>query len=196
MIETDKTIIVEGKHDKIKISSVISANIIETDGFSIFKDKEKLELIKKLADKNGIIIMTDSDAAGFRIRGYLNGIIPNSKITNIYIPDIFGKERRKRVPGKERKLGVEGMSEELLRKLLKDIPNGERKSDITVYDLYELGVNGGNGSARRRRKLLGDMGLPARLNNKRMCEMINALYTKEEFIREAERVLGIDKKDI
>ena len=195
MIETDKIVIVEGKYDKIKLSSVIKANIIETGGFELFKNKEKQELIRKLGEKNGVIILTDSDAAGFKIRGFLNGILPDDRITNLYIPDIFGKERRKTAPGKEGKLGVEGMEKELLIKLFENIEKGKKKTSVTSNDLYSLGLSGGDKSAEKRRLVLKELGLPERLSSKRMCEIIGALYEKEEFIVLAERILNLDKKE-
>ena len=194
MIETDKIIIVEGKYDKIKLSSVISANIIETNGFELFKNKEKIELLKRLGAKNGVIILTDSDAAGFKIRGFLNGILPAEQITNLYIPDIFGKERRKTAPAKEGKLGVEGMDNELLLKLFEPLKNGKKKNSLAQGDLYRLGLSGGENSAERRRTVLKELGLPERLSSKRMCEIIGALYEREELLNAAERILGLDKK--
>ena len=115
MIKVKQAVIVEGKYDKIKLSSIIDGLIITTDGFSIFKDKEKTALIRRLAENQGIIILTDSDSAGFKIRNYIRGCTQKGKITNIYIPDIFGKEKRKAVPSKEGKLGVEGVSTDILK---------------------------------------------------------------------------------
>ena len=192
MIKTDKVIIVEGKHDKIKLSSVIEGTIIETDGFRIFKDKEKVEMIKRLSGKNGIIILTDSDAAGFKIRGYLNGIIDNDRVQNLYIPDVFGKEKRKSEPSKEGKLGVEGLPKETLEKLFKGVSVGDVKNEITILDLYKLGLSGNKDSANKRRKVLRELGLPERLSGKRMCEILGSLYKKEEFFKEVERILNAE----
>ena len=114
MIKIDQAIIVEGKYDKIKLASIVDAVIIVTNGFGIFKDTEKLALIRYYAEKTGIIILTDSDSAGRKIRGYIKGAVSNGKITNVYIPDIFGKEKRKEKPSAEGKLGVEGIKPEIL----------------------------------------------------------------------------------
>ena len=114
MIHIEQAVIVEGKYDKIKLESIIDAVIIQTNGFAVFKDNEKMSLIKHFAHTNGIIILTDSDTAGFKIRNYLKGTIENDKITNVYIPDIFGKEKRKIKPSKEGKLGVEGIDKDII----------------------------------------------------------------------------------
>lgn len=194
MIETDRIIIVEGKYDKIKLSSLIKATVIETGGFELFKNEEKQELIRRLGEKNGVAILTDSDAAGFKIRGFLNGILPKDKIINLYIPDVFGKEKRKAAASKEGKIGVEGIENELLLKTLEGL-EGKRKTPISNMELYSLGLSGRPDSAEKRRKVLRELGLPERLSAKRMCEVIGAIYEREEFIMLAERILGFDKKE-
>ena len=132
MIKIDEIVVVEGKYDKIRLSSVVDATIITTDGFGIFKNKEKQKLIRKLAQERGILILTDSDNAGFMIRSFLKGIVDNSKIRHAYIPDLYGKEKRKSSPSAEGKLGVEGMSEQVLRQSLDKagiaLSGGEKKA--------------------------------------------------------------------
>ncbi|MBQ5321680.1 MAG: DUF4093 domain-containing protein [Oscillospiraceae bacterium] len=189
MIKTDKVIIVEGKYDKIKLSSLVDGVVITTDGFAVMKNDDKTNLIRRLAEKNGIVILTDSDAAGFRIRGYLNGILPKEKITNLYIPDIYGKERRKVVAGKEGKLGVEGMPLSVLENILSSISSEEKRGNIiSPVDLYLLGFSGGKNSSIRRKKLLKKLNLPEHLSAGRMCEIVSAVYTREEFLEIAERI--------
>ena len=188
MLHTSKAIIVEGRYDKARLSSVIDALIITTDGFGIFNSKEKQTFIKKTAKEKGIIILTDSDAAGFKIRNFLKNIVPESTITHAYIPDIYGKEKRKEAPSKEGKLGVEGVDNEILRNAL--IASGlfsenEEKYErrlITNADLYEAGLSGKDNSAEKRRKLLHSMGLPARLTGKNLLSVLNNFITYEDFI--------------
>jgi len=166
MIKLNQAVIVEGKYDKITLSSIIDAVIIVTNGFGIFKDKEKLELIKFYARTTGIIIMTDSDRAGFIIRNHIKGAVKNGKIKNVYIPDIFGKEKRKEKPSAEGKLGVEGMNKEIILRALEKagITADETQRDtdnlITKTDLFELGLSGGKDSSSRRRELLSYLKLP------------------------------------
>ena len=187
MIKTDRAVIVEGKYDKIKLSSILDAVIIETDGFGLFKDKEKQSLIRKLAETRGILILTDSDSAGFKIRAFIKNIAPKGNIINAYIPDIFGKEKRKTEPSKEGKLGVEGISPEILCEVLekagvfceKSTPKTDRQ--ITKLDLYEDGFSGGDNSAQKRAELLKKLDLPERLSSNALVEIINALLSFEEY---------------
>lgn len=196
MIKTDKVIIVEGKYDKIKLSSLIDGVIIETSGFGIFKNDSKASLIRRLAEKNGVVILTDSDAAGFKIRGYLNGILPKSKIINLYIPDIYGKERRKAQAGKEGKLGVEGMPLSVLEDILKDIDTNTKKGEeIAPLDLYRLGLSGGENSSVKRKLLLKNLNLPEHLSSKRMCEIVSLVLGREEFLEIAERIINTYEKE-
>ena len=175
-IKTDYVVIVEGKYDRIKLSSFLDALIIETNGFSIFRDREKMELIRQLARTRGIVILTDSDAAGFSIRSRLRGAIHGGDVRNAYIPDILGKERRKEHPSKEGKLGVEGMTGEVLTASLRA---AGRK--ITKLDLFEDGLSGTPDSKRRRTAFLKAARLPERLSANRMPEVLNALMTYEEY---------------
>ena len=183
-IKISQAVIVEGKYDKIKLSNIIDAFIIETNGFSIFKDKEKLSFIKKLADERGIIILTDSDHAGFMIRNHLLSAIPKEKITNVYIPDVYGREKRKRIPSKEGKLGVEGMDKEVLEKAFErakiNCEIKENPNPITNYDLYELGLSGTENAKQNKKKLLEKLELPEFLSTSSLLSYLNNNMTKEE----------------
>ena len=192
MIKLKQAVIVEGKYDKAKLSSLVDATIVTTDGFDVFRDREKLAYIRALAEKNGVIILTDSDAAGFRIRAHIAGAVDPEKITHVYSPDIFGKERRKTQPSAEGKLGVEGMPAGVLLDALRragvavegqDAPApAKRAAPVTKADLVEWGLSGGPDSAGRRRRVLAALGLPARMNANAMLSAINALYTRGEFL--------------
>ncbi len=193
MIRVKQAIITEGRYDKIRLSNIVDAVIICTDGFSIFKDKEKQELIKALAAKTGIIILTDSDSAGFRIRSFIRGFVKNGEVLNAVTPDIYGKERRKAQPSKQGKLGVEGIPDKLLIEALKNAGaveeaevRREETAQITRADLLELGLIGGSNSARRRRELQRRLGLPELLSVKLLLEVVNRMYTHDEFISQAE----------
>lgn len=208
MIKLKEAIIVEGKYDKIKLSSIVDGLIITTDGFGIFKDKEKRELIKLLAKKRGIIILTDSDSAGFLIRSHIKGFVKKGEIKNVFVPDIFGKEKRKTAPSKEGKLGVEGISREILESALKKagIANlqgqnegqnegqnqGQDKQpqqrEVTKTDLFEDGLSGGADSKAKRALLLSQLGLPRRMSTNTLLEAINALYSYEEYKQALSRI--------
>jgi ribonuclease M5 len=184
-------VIVEGKYDKIKLSSIIDAVIIETGGFSIFKNREQLELIRKLAVAKGVIIMTDSDRAGFMIRNFLSGALPKDRVRHVYIPDVKGQERRKSEPSKEGKLGVEGISKELITKSLEraGIPFNETVRPvrrITKLDLYEDGFAGGFKSLEKRRRLLTRLGLPLRLSSNMLVDVLNAMMSYDEYRQAAD----------
>lgn len=188
MLHIKETVIVEGKYDKIKLSSLIDAVIIETNGFSIFKDKEKLDLIRRLAEKSGVLIITDSDAAGFKIRHYLNGALPKDKVKHAYIPDILGKEPRKSAPSKEGKLGVEGIPPDAVIKsleragvLFEETDNHSEKRLVTKADLFEDGLTGGEGSVGKRKKLFSALNLPQRLSTNGLLDVINTIYSFEEY---------------
>ncbi|MCH5192809.1 MAG: DUF4093 domain-containing protein [Oscillospiraceae bacterium] len=198
MLKVKEAVIVEGKYDKIKLSSVIDGVIIPTGGFSVFKNRETLEIIRYFAKKTGIIILTDSDSAGFKIRSYLKGAIREGKIINVYVPDIFGKERRKNAPSKEGKLGVEGIDGEVIleafRKAGITADLTEETSDpITRLDLYELGLNGGENSSEMRRALLSALDLPERLTVTGMVEILNTLMTRQELYDTVEKMNRGDK---
>lgn len=186
MLHTNMAVIVEGKYDKIKLSSVIDAVIIPTNGFRVFKDKEKMELIRYYASGAGIIILTDSDSAGFKIRNYIKGSVGNARIFNVYIPDIYGKERRKTEYSKEGKLGVEGMDEKVLIEAFKKSgidfsSEPRRRRDITKMDLFEDGLSGGANSSEKRARLLKKLGLPELLTANAMLEVLNSMFTREQY---------------
>jgi len=188
-------VIVEGKYDRLRLQELIDGTIIETGGFGIFTDPEKLDMIRALAEKTGIILLTDSDRAGFKIRSYIRSSIPGGKgIVNVYIPDVFGKERRKTAPSKEGKLGVEGISIELLRGcfekagVLTALTDGEEKDPITKADLFILGLSGVDDASYKRAALLKRLGLPERLTAKGLLPVLNTLYTREEFFAAAEQL--------
>ncbi len=187
MIKIDKVIIVEGRYDKIKLSSMIDGIIIETEGFGIFKDKDKQKLIRKLAETKGIAILTDSDSAGFVIRNFITSIVPNEYITNVYIPDIYGKEKRKDSPSKEGKLGVEGVSAEILKEAFKKAGIGVSQSEtnerkkITLNDFFDDGLTGDTQSKRKRTDLLKKLDLPERMSTKAMLDILNTFITYDEY---------------
>lgn len=186
MITVKQAVIVEGKYDKIKLSAFIDAPIIETNGFRIFKDKEKQNLIRKMGEKRGILILTDSDGAGFVIRNFIKGAVPSSQIFNGYIPQILGKEKRKEKPSKEGFLGVEGVEEAIILQAIKNsgamcsTTNEKTKQEITKTHLYNLGLTGRENSNIMRTKLLKELDLPAYLTTNAMLTAINCLMTKTE----------------
>ena len=166
---------------------MVDATILETKGFGIFKDKAQLRLLRRAAQARGLIVLTDSDGAGFVIRNYLRGVLPPERVKHAYIPDVPGKERRKAAPGKEGKLGVEGMSPELLLEALRRAGatvEGETaaptRGRITKADLVELGLSGGVGSGEKRLTLLKKLGLPEHMSPNAMLQALNLLYTREE----------------
>ncbi len=188
MLHLEQAVIVEGKYDKIKLSSVVDAVIITTNGFSVIKDKEKLEIIRFFAKNKGIIILTDSDSAGFKIRNFLKGAISDGKITNVYIPDIFGKEKRKAAPSKEGKIGVEGIDTQILLEAFRKagVISTEADSErepVTKLDLFEAGLSGGNNSAEKRSELLKYLGMPELMTTNAMLEIINTMMSRDEFMK-------------
>lgn len=184
MIKVDEAIIVEGKYDKIKLSSIVDAVIIVTNGFGIFKDREKLELIRYYAVKTGIIILTDSDSAGRKIRGYIKGAVKGGKITNVFIPDVFGKEKRKDKPSAEGKLGVEGISSVLIKEAFEKAgitsSERERNHNITNITLFEHGLSGGKNSRELRMKLQKRLGLPSLMSLTSLIEILNTMMDADE----------------
>lgn len=184
-IKLTEAVIVEGKYDKIKLSNILDAFIIETNGFAIFKDKSKLSFIKKLAKERGIIIFTDSDHAGFMIRNYISSGVPKEQIKNVYIPDIFGKEKRKDTPSKEGKLGVEGMTKEVILASLEKAGVSSTSSvcdnPITTVDFYDLSLTGGANSKAKRKAVCKALDLPEFLSTSSLISCINNFMTKEEF---------------
>lgn len=185
MMTITKPIIVEGKYDKIKISSVAHAVIIQTDGFGIFKNDERAALIRRLAERDGVIVLTDSDAAGQTIRNYIKNILPADKIINIYTPEIHGKEKRKKAPSKAGILGVEGTDTKWLEKALEPyshesgaIPVG---AVVTKAELYALGLCGGENSAQKRKELLRALSLPQTLSSSAMLEAVRLTVSPEKW---------------
>ncbi len=194
MIKIDRVVVVEGRYDKIKLSSIIDGIIIETDGFGIFNDKEKQKLIRKLAETKGLLILTDSDSAGFKIRSFIRGIVPAEQIKHAYIPDIFGKEKRKTEPSKEGKLGVEGVKVQVIMEALEkagvfceETGNIQRR-EITKLDLYEDGLSGKPDSDALRKKLLKALDLPERLTSNALVQILNTFLTFEEYKKAIEEV--------
>lgn len=187
MISVKEVIVVEGRYDKNTLSQVFDAVIVETSGFGVFKDREKLALLRRLAEARGLVILTDSDGAGLVIRNFLKGSIDPALVKMAYVPEIAGKERRKPRPSKEGVLGVEGMCPETLIEALRragatlggQAPT-HRSGDITKATLYELGLSGGPGSAKKRRELLRRLGLPEKLGANALLDVLNALYDAEE----------------
>lgn len=186
MIRLKQAVIVEGKYDKIRLEALLDATIIQTDGFAIFKDKEKQALIRRLAEKNGILILTDSDSAGFKIRNFLGGSVAQDKVFHAYIPDVFGKERRKDKAGKEGKIGVEGMETEALVQaltkagvLFDEATEPSRK--IEMIDLFEDGLSGGENSGAKKAALLKMLCLPERLSTKQLLQLLNTFMSYEEY---------------
>ncbi|MDD2956881.1 MAG: DUF4093 domain-containing protein [Oscillospiraceae bacterium] len=198
MLQIKEAIVVEGRYDKNTLSQLVDTVILETSGFGIFKDSERLDLLRRLAEKRGLIILTDGDGAGFVIRNYLKGAIPPGLVKHAYIPDVFGRERRKRRAGKEGKLGVEGMSPAVLKEALRragaTIMDETPEEDaalhrpITKADLYACGLSGTRGSSARRKALLQRLDLPEHLPPNALLEVINALFTYEEFLAAAQSI--------
>ncbi len=187
MIKIREAIVVEGRYDKNTLSQLVDAPIIETKGFGIFKDKAQIAFLRRVAQQRGLIILTDSDGGGFVIRNHLKSVIDPKYLKHAYIPDIMGKERRKSAPGKEGKLGVEGMRPEILLEALRacgatvegeDVH--ERTQHITKQDLMELGLSGGRGSSQKRLTLLSHLHLPEHMSSNAMLQALNMLYTLEQ----------------
>lgn len=187
MIKLKQAIVVEGRYDKAKLASIFDTTIIQTDGFAIFRNPEKLELIRRLARQEGIIILTDSDKAGFKIRNYIGGAVQEAQIIHIYIPDIPGKERRKPHPSAEGKLGVEGVEDQLLieafRKagVLDGQPPQPPARPITKLDLFEDGFTGGPQSRQLRAMLLQRLKLPEHLSTNALVSVLGRLLTYEQY---------------
>lgn len=183
-----EVIVVEGRYDKNTLLQAVDATVVTLGGFGVFNDGEKLAFLRRLAERQGLIVLTDSDGAGFVIRNYLKGALPKDRVKQAYIPDVRGKERRKRRPGKEGKLGVEGMSPQVLLEALRragatfldEAEETVKKETITKADLYALGLSGGENSAARRRALLRTLDLPEHLTANALLETLNLLYGREE----------------
>lgn len=190
MLKIREAIVVEGRYDKNTLSQVVDAPIFMTNGFGIMKDKAQLELLRQVAQRRGLIVFTDADGAGFVIRNFLKGAIPAQQLKHAYIPDVYGKERRKSAPGKEGKLGVEGMPPEVIKDCLSRAGatiEGEGSlapsMQITKQDFANLGLSGGLSSSQKRKKILKVMNMPEHMSSNAMLQAVNLLYTKEEFVR-------------
>ena len=186
MVKVKEAIVVEGRYDKNTLSQILDAPILETSGFGIFKDKQQMALLRRIAETRGLIVFTDSDGAGFVIRNHIKSAIPGKYLKHAYIPDIYGKEKRKAAPGKEGKLGVEGMTREVILESLRRAGatiEGEQTvplCQITKQDLIELGLSGGADASAKRLKLLKKLNLPERMSPNAMLQALNLLYTLEE----------------
>ncbi len=197
-IKVRELIVVEGKYDKIKLSSMIEGTIIETNGFSIMKDKEKIEYIKMQANSNGIIILTDSDGAGFKIRNEIKKHVDADKIKHVYIPDIYGKEKRKTKASAEGKLGVEGIDIEVLREAFNSVLSKKSVDKVNFLDnvrFYEDGFTGGTESANLRRMLAKELSLPERLSANALIKAINDIYTESDYEKAKAAVKNSKKED-
>lgn len=194
MIRIREAIVVEGRYDKNTLSQLVDAPIFETSGFGVMNNRELLAFLREVARRRGLIILTDSDGAGFVIRNYLKGALPKEQVLHAYIPDIFGKERRKRQAGKEGKLGVEGMTPEILLAALRDAGahiEGETAQaagePITKLDLFELGLSGTADSSERRAALKRELSLPEHLSANGLLDALNVLFRREEFLERYKR---------
>ena len=194
MVKIKEAILVEGRYDKNTLSQILEAPILETSGFGIFRDKKQMKLLRQVAEKRGLIVFTDSDGAGFVIRNHIKSAIPGKYLKHAYIPDVFGKEKRKSAPGKEGKLGVEGMTPEIILECLRRAGatvEGEESSSsgaVTKQDLMELGLSGGPDASARRLALLKLLDLPEHMSANAMLQALNLLYDREELTKLVERL--------
>ena len=196
MVKIKEAIVVEGRYDKNTLSQILDTPILETNGFGIFKDKEQMALLRKVAEARGLIVFTDSDGAGFVIRNHIKSAIPAQFLKHAYTPDIFGKERRKSAPGREGKLGVEGMTREVILESLRragatflDEKMTVRTQEITKADLLELGLYG-PGSNGKRMKLIKKLGFPEKISNNAFLQAVNLLYSLDELKQALEQDNG------
>ena len=186
MVRVKEVVVVEGRYDQNTLRQVVDADVITTDGFAIFREQERQALLRRLAEKRGLIVLTDSDGAGSVIRGFLNGIVDPKYVKNAFIPDIPGKEKRKSSPSKEGKLGVEGMPPEVILRALRaagatmDEESAAPAQTLTAADLYALGLSGGPDSAERRRRVQRALELPERMSAKQLRTALGILVTREE----------------
>lgn len=188
MVKIKEVIVVEGRYDKNTLSQIVDAHIIETSGFGIFNDKEKQRLLIKLAETRGLIVLTDSDGAGFVIRNFIKGCVDPKLVKHAYIPEIEGKEKRKSKGSKEGQLGVEGMRPQILLDALKrakatfeDVTEKTETALITKADMFKMGLSGGTGSRQKREALLISLDLPKKLSADALLDVLNAIMTREEF---------------
>lgn len=196
MVKIKEAIVVEGRYDKNTLSQILDAPILETSGFGIFKNKEQMALLRAVAEKRGLIVFTDADGAGFVIRNHIKSVIPGKYLKHAYTPDIFGKERRKAAPGKEGKLGVEGMNREVILQSLRragatflDEENMDAKQEITKADLMDLGLYG-PGSNDHRAKLIKKLGFPEKISTNAFLQAVNLLYSVDDLKQALEKDNG------
>ena len=186
MVKIKEAILVEGRYDKNTLSQIVDAPILETAGFGIFKDKKQMDLLRRVAEKRGLIVFTDADGAGFVIRNHIKSVIPGKFLKHAYTPDVFGKERRKSAPGKEGKLGVEGMSREVILEALRKAgatiegEDAPQSHQITKQDMMALGLSGGADASAKRLALLKKLGLPEHMSANALLQALNLLYSLEE----------------
>ena len=181
-LKIDRLIIVEGRYDKIRLSNIVDADIIAVNGFSVFKDDSMKKTLKKLAREKGVIILTDSDTAGYRIRVFISQILSGCDVVNILAPQITGKEKRKTNPSAQGYVGIEGTEDDILIKLLSEyVSDKEVKCDIMPSDLYQLGFIGCDGAKEKKNKLLLSLGVQQNISNNFLLRLLNQKYTKEEF---------------
>lgn len=185
MIKVKEAVIVEGKYDKIKLSNILDGLIVEINGFGIYKDKNRMKFIRKLAEERGIIIITDSDHSGFQLRNFIASSVGKDKVKHIYIPDVYGKEKRKDKPSKEGKIGVEGISDDVLRDLFEKggviCLDANSENRITNYDLFEAGLSGTPNATQNKKKLLKKLNLPEFLSTNSLLSYLNSVMTRDEF---------------
>ena len=187
MVKIREAIVVEGRYDKNTLSQIVDAPIFQTNGFSVMNDRDQLTLLRRVAQERGLIVLTDSDGAGFVIRNYLKSAIPAHQLKHAYVPEILGKERRKKTPGKEGILGVEGIDAQILLDCLRNAGatmdenvTEQPREAITKQDLFEMGLSGGENSSLKRQQLLRYLQLPSQMSANAMLQALNLLYTKEE----------------
>lgn len=195
MLKLQEVLLVEGKYDAARLHNLVEGTILTTDGFRVMKDRALQKMLKDLGRARGMVILTDSDAAGFKIRHFVTGLVGAEHVLQAYVPAIAGKEARKDVPGKEGLLGVEGIPDELILQALQDALQSrprekatEAKTNITYVDLYDWGLSGTANSAGRRRALLRQLGLPPRLSKKELLQVLSTLYTREGLLRQLEQL--------
>lgn len=194
MVKIKETILVEGRYDSNTLRQIVDAPVLETSGFGIFKDKKQMDLLRRVAEKRGLIVFTDSDGAGFVIRNHIKSAIPGKYLKHAYIPDIPGKEKRKSAPGKEGKLGVEGMTKEVILSALRasgatiDGEEAAERASVTKQDFMELGLSGGKDSSRKRQALIKRLDLPEHISSNALLQAVNLLCSKEELASILEEV--------
>jgi len=195
MLKLQEVLLVEGKYDAARLHNLVEGTILTTDGFRVMKDRAMQKMLKDLGRARGLVILTDSDAAGFKIRHFVTGLVGAEHVLQAYVPAIAGKEARKDVPGKEGLLGVEGIPDELILQALQDALQSrpqekatDAKANITYVDLYDWGLSGTANSAGRRRALLRQLGLPPRLSKKELLQVLSTLYTRDGLLRQLEQL--------